>query len=174
MRTTPRFIKLLAATIAILLAAQGVVLATTVRRNGGPLTALRTATADGFDTTGSPNYRLIPGMGVSIGVPQGQRTQLVITFSGETSCDDVTVDEVEYCLVAVLVDGSPASPGDVIFDNSHDGASFESNSMQFVTGPLAAGSHTVRVMYRVDTGTGGSDAVFSVGYRTLTVLRSRV
>ena len=42
--------------------------------------------------------------------------------------------------------------------------------MQFVAGPLAAGSHTVRIRYRVDE----SEARFALVQRTHTVLRSKV
>ena len=47
------------------------------------------------------------------------------------------------CYVRVLVDGAEAAPGQVLFDSARDGGSplgQEANSMQFVAGPLSAGS----------------------------------
>ncbi len=42
--------------------------------------------------------------------------------------------------------------------------------MQFTAGPLSAGTHVVKVQYRVDE----NDGDFSLERRTMTVLRSKV
>jgi hypothetical protein len=78
-----------------------------------------------------------------------------------------------FCNIQVLVDGTAAVHGPVPFDSADDGPgnsvnSYEANSMQFVAGPKAAGTHTVRVQYSVS-----AFGQLSLLGRTLTVMRSK-
>ena len=165
MRTTPRSIKLLAATIAVLLTAQAAVLATT--SSGGPLTAMKAVTQDDLVTTPSLEAVEVRGMSLAVRVPEGEHAQFLISFASESLCRSPSRDT--WCFVEVLVDGVPASPGRVRFDGAADGRTWESNSMHWVSGPVAPGGHTVTVTYSADEG-----GRFSLDNRTLTVLRSRV
>ena len=174
MRTPPKIIKVLAGTIAVLLALQAGAIAAN-RRNGGPVTALRTASEAGTVHTEVVNrYRMVDGMSVTMRVPDGQQAHFVITFSAASHCSDQSGTRSAYCFVEVSVDGAPASPGQVVFDSAPDGTeavvAWETNSMQFVSGPHGPGTHGVKVKYRVDE----AGSSFSLDTRTLTVMRSRV
>jgi hypothetical protein len=160
--------------LGMLLAAESVVLAATVTKNGGAVTAVRTVTnGDYFATTTiSQTFVAVPAMSVTANVPTGQRGLLIITFFAVSQCIDDDTYTSTLCYIRVQVDGVSAPPGEVIFDSAGDGEdnALEANSMQFVSGPVSAGSHTVRVDWRVY----GSHSVFGLSARTLTVLRSRV
>lgn len=165
-----------AVALATLLA--GTAIGATLQKNGGPVTAVRTVTADdpvSIERTdpGSSAFTWtnVPGMSVNVGVPSGETGLLVITFSGQSQCTGTTA----FCQIRVLVDGNVAAPGAVIFDSTDDGPggsvnSYETNSMQFIAGPKRAGKHTVTVQYAISP---FSSAAFGLTARTLTVLRSR-
>ena len=173
-RVSPRLLAILVAVLGVMLAAETVVLAATVMRNGAPVTAVLTKTSDEYAFTDSTTLSGVPGMTAAVTVPSGERALLVITFSAVSACYDVNSSGANtvYCRVDATVDGVTVPPGQVNFDTAGDGESFawETNSMQFVAGPLDPGSHTVRIRYRVDE----SEGLFELSQRTLTVLRSRV
>jgi hypothetical protein len=155
--------------LALLLAVESVVLAATTR-NGGAVTAVRTVTGTDIVATSSQTYVAVPGMSVSVNVPSGEEALLVITFSAVTECF-VNAGIATFCQVRVRVDGSSPPPGALTFDSAADGVfGMEATSMQWVSGPLSAGPHTVRVDYRVDE----ANSLFYMTQRTLTVLRSKV
>jgi hypothetical protein len=160
--------------LAMLLAAESVVLAATVTKSGGAVTAVRTVTNGDYIavTTISQTFVAVPGMSVTVNVPSGQKGLLIITFSAVSQCIDDGTFTSTHCYIRVQVDGVSAPPGEVIFDSAGDGESFalEANSMQFVAGPVSGGSHTVRVDWRVNE----APSTFMISARTLTVLRSRV
>ena len=169
-RPSRRALLVLIAGLAVALAAETAVLAATVKLNGGAVRAVRTATADSDVSTTSTSLADVPGMSTTVSVPSGEKAILVITFTAESRCIG---SSTTLCIVRVLVDSSAAKPGDIAFDSAFDGNTFsapEANSMQFVAGPLSAGSHTVKVQYRVDEASSG----FDLRARTLTVLRSKV
>jgi hypothetical protein len=115
----------------------------------------------------------LAGMSMTMSVPSSQKALLIITFSAETNCyweGQMT----GFCGLRVLVDGSMPAPGEVFFNsvatNSGTGAGWQTNSMQWVAGPLSAGSHTITVQWHVDN----ASVHFGIDRRILTVLRSKV
>lgn len=182
-QTKPRFVRLASVIVAALLltvAAETAVLAVAVAKTGKAVTAVKVVTQSTLATTTSSTYANMPDMSTTITVPTNQQALLLITFSAETDCKLVEV-EFGYCLMRVLVDGSPAAPGQVIFDGTWnnrggtnpegDQVSMQANSMQFVAGPLGSGSHTVTVQWLVND---PLENQFRVQERTLSVLRARV
>ena len=173
----PVVIAALAMTVAVETAVLGVV----VSKSGKAVTAVKAVTETTLATTTSADWVNIPGMTTTINVPANQRALLIITFSAETVCYPDLYSRSGVCYVRVLVDGTPSTPSEVIFDGTfetyHDGpihlqAAAEVNSMQFVAGPLGSGTHTVTVQWLViDAAT---DTIFRMQERTLTILRSRV
>ena len=180
LRRPRRLASIVAAVLALLLAAQSVVLAATLVRGGKAVTAVRTVTATDFiEHLPKPGFGFedMPGMSTTINVPSNTRGLLIITLSSETNCGALAdlPDSTGYCYVRVLVDGVGAAPGAVVFDSLEGNPSgespyaWEANTMQFVAGPLEAGTHTIKVQWRVN------DSIsFWAGKRTLTVLRSKV
>ena len=173
----PVVIAALAMTVAVETAVLGVV----VSKSGKAVTAVKAVTETTLATTTSAEWVNIPGMTTTINVPASQRALLIITFSAETVCYAEQFQRSGACYVRVLVDGTPSTPSQVIFDGTWENytegaidfqAAAEVNSMQFVTGPLISGTHTVTVQWLVaDLAT---DTFFRMQERTLTILRSKV
>ena len=158
--------------LGALLAGSGVVVAASVIKSGKAVTAVKVVTDAAAVSTASQTYADVPGMSLSVTVPSGEKAVLLITFSAQSRCLDGS-GATAFCYARVLVDGNTALPGEVIFDSAADGNAanaYETNSMQFVVGPLNAGGHTVRVQTRVDEAVSS----FTMAHRTLSVLRSRV
>jgi hypothetical protein len=165
--------------MALALVLAGTAIGATLQKNGGPVTAVRTATADDQVSISvgkaqpDPIWVNVPGMAVTVTVPSGESGLLLITFSAQSQCNGTPGN---FCYVRVLVDGNVAQPGPIVFDSTDDGPynsvnSYEANSMQFVAGPKRAGTHSVRVQYGFAP---FASAGFTLTARTLTVLRSRV
>ena len=94
----------------------------------------------------------VSGMSVSMTVPSGEKALLLINYSMASTCVDQSGATL-FCYVRILVDGTEAPPGQVIFESAADGnisSAIEANSMQFVAGPLNAGSHTIKVQAYMD------------------------
>lgn len=144
-----------------------------IGRDGKAVTAVRTVIETTGATTTSQSFADIPSMTKTVSVPSGERGLLVITFSAVTRCSDSGATASAWCRVRVLVDGSEAPPGNLIFDGAAAGANngFQWNvhSMQWVLGRVNPGQHTVRVQYLVDE----ADGTFNVDRRSLTVMLSR-
>ena len=151
--------------LALVLMAGTVVLAATTK-TGGAVKGVKVVTETAAASISSNGYTDVQGMSVSMTVPSGEQALLLITFSAETQCRDGN-GSTTVCYLRVLVDGTNAAlPGQVAFDTAGDGnAEFthETNSMQFVTGPLSAGQHPVKVQAFVDE----IVSSFTFGGRTL-------
>ena len=153
------------------LAAASGALAASLVRNGGAVTAVRTATASDSISAPSTDWRDVPGLTVSSPVPDSQRALLVITFSAAMSCQKIGGNIVPFCGVRALVYGKVVEPGVVAVHSGGDYSSGQTSSMQWIAGPLSSGPHTVKIQWQT------SDVVnelFYMNARTLTVMRSRV
>lgn len=164
------------AVVALTTASMAGALAASVIKTGKSVTAVRAVMDDNYRYTASSTPVDMPSMTLSVNVPDNQRALLVITFSAESFC---TSESATYCWVRVMVDNSVASPGDVIWGSGvmsdYTGNSWQANSMQFVHGPVNAGSHTVKVQWWDSDNDGGNYfGDFVVESRTLSVLRARV
>jgi len=169
----PRLLLVAVFLLGALLAGSGVVVAAQVIKTGKAVTAVKvvTETSQSYANTAF-TWTDIAGMSTSVTVPSGEKAILLITFSAQSLCSDAS-GATTYCQIRVLVDGIAAPPGPVNFDSAADGNSAlaaEANSMQFVAGPLNAGSHTIKVQGLVDE----AQSTFVVRSRTLSILRSRV
>ena len=154
-----------------------------ISRTGKAVTATRLVMSYDAVSTTSTTPVALPDMSTTINVPANQRAVLVITFSGETNCRPDGFD-IGYCRVRVQVDDSYADPDVVAFDSTMDNFAetnagvrasedaWETNSIQFISGPLSAGSHQVSVLWWIEDTQ--EDTTFRMGARTLTVLRSKV
>jgi hypothetical protein len=170
----PRLLLVAVFLLGALLAGSGVVVAAQVIKTGRAVTAVKvvTETSQGYASTPF-TWTDIGGMSTSVTVPSGEKAILLITFSAQTTCTRSSATVSTYCQIRVLVDGAAALPGFVNFDSAADGNSAiapETNSMQFVAGPLNAGSHTIKVQGLVDE----AQSTFVLTSRTLSILRSRV
>jgi hypothetical protein len=154
--------------IVVAIAGGSAALAAALVKKGGAVTAVYTATATSTVSTTSNSYVDVPDMQVTVTVPSRQRALLIITFSAETFCLSNSGAQ-GGCFVTATVNGAGGpQPPSAIFASTT--AEYESHSMQFVAGPLAAGNHIVRIRYSPNV-VGG---YFEIGPRTLTVLRSKV
>jgi hypothetical protein len=163
-----RLAGILVLALAALVVTETAVLATTLSKKGGPVTKVKTVTADDAPVTTSTSFSNVPGMSVSMSVPSGQTALFVVTLSAVSTCYISAAIESALCYVRLLVDNNPAPPGDLVFISYASGAG--AHSMQFVAGPLSAGPHTVQVQWLVDH----EGATFQMAERTLTVLRSNI
>ena len=142
-RVTRRERLLLSITIglALLLVASTAALAVVTTKSGGAVKGVKVVTETAGTNMAVMTFTDIPGMSLSMTVPSGEKAHLLITFSASTSCIDSSGINTN-CFVRVLVDGTEALPGQVLFDTAADGDSLlarEASSMQFVAGPLLAG-----------------------------------
>jgi hypothetical protein len=164
-----RLLLVFVAALALTLVAATAVVAVAVKKNGGSVTAVRTATDSEPTSTIATSWFDVAGMSTTVNVPAGQKALLVISFSGETLCQDFDGTTL-VCQIRVTVDGVNAEPGEVVFDSQQANSGWSTNSMQFVRGSVNAGQRVVKVQFRVNE----SPAEFHIGDRTLTVLRSKV
>ncbi len=172
-----RLIGVVAIVLGLVITTATAALAVDLVKSGKSVTAVKTITSDAFNQTTSSTFSNMPGMSTTITVPANQKALLIITFSGETNC---LGNANGVCLIRVMVDNNAAPPGEIVFDSvgrtvpfQQDPVfSYQSNSMQFVAGPLNAGQHQVTVQWRMSdpSATNG----FTMNQRTLTILRSKV
>jgi hypothetical protein len=166
--------------LALLLAVSSVAVAASIAKSGKAVTALKVVTDDGnaepYAHTTSHEWTDIPGMSTTIKVPSRTKGLLLITFSAETRCTEDVGGTSAQCRIRALVDSSVVAPGEVSFadaagttDADYPWQVFEAHSMQFVAGPLSAGTHTVTLQYQVQNGT----PLFEHSNRTLSILRSK-
>jgi len=174
----PRLLLVAVFLLGALLAGSGAVVAATVIKSGKAVTAVKVATETDIAQINSSDpccaWSDIAGMSLSINVPSGERALLLITFSAQAMCSD-GYGTTARCSIMVLVDGNQALPGEVIFASAGDAVgaenfAIEANSMQFVAGPLNAGTHTIKVRGAPNE----PSTLFALNARTLSVLRSRV
>lgn len=168
-----RTIGLIVSALALLVA--GTAIGATLQKNGRTVTAVRTVTADTSVQTALSTWTDVPDMSVSVGVPSGERGLLVITFSGVHDCYAPGSGNAGQCRIRVLVDAAAAQPLEIVFASttSTNQHLYETNSMQFVAGPMQAGAHIVKVQFRTEPTT-PDPIYFMLESRTLTVLRSKV
>ncbi len=159
---TRRALALLVIGLCLALTAETVVLAAAVKRNGGAVTAVRTAVNPGYDNwTQSATPTDVVGMSVTVKVPAGERALLVATFSATSVCDG-------GCFVRAVVGSTTLTPDLAIVDSPDRHVPM---SRQWVSAVLNPGEYTVKIQYWV----GDSDGnIFILKDRILTVLRSKV
>jgi hypothetical protein len=170
----------LAIALALVIGAAGSVIAASVIKSGKSVTAVKTVTSADYTNTQSTTYVDVPGFSTTISVPATQQALLIITFSAPTECVKTSLEAAEAdCLVRILVDGAAVTSAETVMRSGRQittsgftGAGWTANSMQFVRGPLSAGSHTVNVQWKVFNYSGTSE--FQLDGASLTILRSRV
>lgn len=123
----------------------------------GGIQAAKVVTGSSSQTTTATSGNDLSGASTTIDMPAGQTGQILVTFSGESSC----YTGLGFCSVRLTVDGvelQPAAGTDFAFDTTDGGtetaASWEAHAIQRVSGTLAAGTHTVQVQWQVVGGTG--------------------
>src|SRR3954470_20509727 len=84
MSRVSRFVAFAAIALALVLA--GTAVGATLQKNGGPVTAVRTATADDNAHSTATTWTDVPGMSVAVNVPAGERALLIVTFSAVNQC----------------------------------------------------------------------------------------
>ena len=173
----PRLFVFVVLLVGTMLAGSGVVFAATMVSGGKAVTAVRTVTENSAQAIVAGNSQIdyvdLIGMSTTINVPSDTQALLIITFSAANSCVDGSAPPTAYCLVRVLVDGNLVPPGVTLLRGSADGSNslaIASNSMQFVYGPVSAGTHTVKVQGKPNE----DHSTFNIYGRTLTVLRSKL
>ena len=136
------------------------------------VTALYTATSNDVAVFGTfGNAQTVPGMWLTVNVPQRSLAIFLITFSAETNCVSEFPEGNAGCEIRATVDGKPASPGFVEFASAPDPSfHFQTQSMQFVAGPIGSGAHVVRIRWSVSE----ENMSFVVNGRTMSVLVSKV
>jgi hypothetical protein len=167
-----RLLLALVALLALSLVSATAVLALTTKLNGGAVKAVRTATADDPVSTTSSSWTDVPGMSTTVNVPSGTKALLVITFSGQSRCNDSGASPTVLCYVRALVNGVDASPGITILDSAAAGDntahSQGAHSFQWVMG-VNAGTKTVKIQWLVNE----SGDAFHLISRSMTVLRTK-
>ncbi len=158
-------------TLVAVLSIGGAALGDAIGRTGKTVTAVRAITND-VPVVIFPEQGMIDvaGMKPTITVPATERAILVITFSADTDCKVTNATSANQCNVRVLVDNNPVPPGVVLWARS-DALGTPSGgvrSMQWVTAPLNAGDHILKVQAQA-AGAGS----LRMGPMTLTVLRSK-
>ena len=177
-----RLVAVVVAATGLALLAETAALGFALTKSGKAVTGVKAVVSYDLITTTSDTPVAMPDMSTTIRVPAGQQALLIITFAGETNCRPLTLVS-GYCRLRVRVDQNYADPDVVAFDSTMDNLvtyqtdiygddSWETNSMQFVYGPVSAGTHTVTVLWWKEDD--ADDTIFRMGARTLTVLRSKV
>ena len=159
---TPMKIALLALTITLVAVAASVATAITFSSNvtGGrvtKVTAVRGTFVQVFtDDGGATTPTDLAGGSTTISVPAGQKALLLIRFSAATACYGGSVGGANTCYVQALVDGSPADPGEVRFDNNNgntESSQYEAHAMEWAKN-VGAGTHTIQIQVRIDDAPG--------------------
>jgi hypothetical protein len=136
-------------------------------RAGGPLTAVRTAVTvnDRYYSLGT-ELIAVPGAAVTMRVPTGERAIFIITFSAVVQCSG---PQGGICYWSAFVDNGQAPPGKVQVATTDADNPAQSQTFQWVTGPLGPGDHAVTM-----AGASTANTTLYLLARTLTVLRSKV
>ena len=118
-----------------------------------PLSNMEVVTNISGQFTNSDAWVDLNGATTTHVVPQGREGFILVTFGGESVCENT----LGYCAVRVLVNGteiSPANDLDIAFDSPEDSVPglepWESHTTQRVSDTLTAGTYTVQVQMRVD------------------------
>ncbi len=156
--------------LALMLAGASVALAVTAtHKYGGAVKALVTTVDPSGEVTTGTTPTKIGNLNTTITVPSSTRALLLITLSASGYCTGASAGT--NCYIDVFVDNTATSPSHVVWSADNGGmALLNSQSRQFVAGPLAAGTHTITV-----AGSGDNSASqLKLLQPTLTVLRSQV
>jgi len=138
-----------------------------------------TETAANSINTGMVSGADLPGATMTMIVPDGTQALFLIRFSAESAC----YGRVQgWCSLEILVNGQQTAPavGDsYAFDSvNHEGAQdYEGHAVERVTGPLGAGTYTVKVQRTIhisDDPPFVGQSVFRLDDWTLTVERIEV
>jgi hypothetical protein len=111
-------------------------------------TFVQTFTDDGGATTAMD----LAGGSTTVTVPSGQKALLLVRFSAATACYGGITSGSDSCYVQALIDGVPAPPGEVSFDNNNtntESTQYEAHAMEW-SKSVGAGSHTIQIQVRVD------------------------
>ena len=160
--TRPRVVAAvgLALTLAFGLATGAV--ATTLVRSG-QTKAVKVAADDSSYSAGGNGYTDIPGMSVTMTVPSNSKAFFLITFSAASSCSASGSCYVQALINGAYVDGS--SYALVVFASPN----FQTNSMQWVSPVMSAGTYTINIQTAANVG-----QTIDLASRTLSVLKSTV
>lgn len=115
----------------------------------------------------------LTGAGTSVAIPGTWGTGMILArFSSQVEVDGTDA----ACVVRILIGGSPAAPGERLFDDARENATaparaVESNTMEAYRADLGPGTYAVQVQFRRYGGL-VSDACF-LGPYTLVVERIR-
>lgn len=128
------------------------------------------------DDSGAATSVDLPGATTTIKVPSGQKATLLVRFSGETTCyGGYSPGGLDECFVQVLINGTPAAPGEVEFDtnngNTEHPLSFEAHSFEWSSDRLGPGTYAIQVQVRVDDSM-CCQVVFELARWTLAVERA--
>jgi hypothetical protein len=156
--------------MAALLVSESVAIAAVLTKSGGAVRAVKVVTSDESPSVTGGSWANVPGMALSLTVPSGETALFLMTLSAESGVS-ATVPTFGNGEVRVLVDGVAALPNDVVFDSYNEGGGAkESNSHEFVSGPLKPGAHDVRVQFR----TSNSFIRLHLDRPMLSILRAKV
>jgi hypothetical protein len=170
-------IAILALTITLVAVAASVATAITFSStvSGGSVTkvvAVRSTFQQVFtDDDGATTATDLIGSTVTMNVPSGQKALLLVRFSAATACYGGGASAAHVCHVQAIVDGSPAAPGEVAFDNNNantESTQYEAHAMEWAQN-VGAGSHTIKIQVRIDDSPGVVE--FDLNPWTLTVER---
>ena len=169
LNSRPRMVAVLISALSLVVLSETAVLATSFLLGGHVVEAIKVATDDVVVATTSTSWTSVPGMAFTLGVPSGEQGLFLATFSAESAC--AGPDESNFCYVRITMNGNVVVPGEVKFDSVENANRAETNSMQFLAGPMPAGQYAFKVQYRVSAPS--NKGWFQLVHRTFSVLRSQ-
>ena len=161
----PRLLVVVIALLGALLLTESVALAAlTLTRTGKTVTALKTVASDNLVSTNSEGFVDVPGMSLSVSVPDGTSALFMIDFSANSRCQSPGGGS---CQLRAAVDRTGVFPSPMYVPGA---TAWEVRTEHWVAGPLAAGSHVIKIQYSAPS----IPETFYLHNMTLTVLRSKV
>lgn len=117
------------------------------------VTSVRSTLLQGFtDDAGATTATDLTGASTTVTVSAGQKALLLVRFSAATACYGGAGAGSDSCYIRALIDGSPAAPGEVSFDNNNtntESTQYEAHAMEWAKG-VGAGTHTIQIQVRTD------------------------
>ena len=117
------------------------------------VTAVRSTFVQMFtDDGGATTATDLAGGSATVSVPPGQKALLLVRFSAATACYGGIAGGSDSCYVQALIDGTPAPPGEVSFDNNDantESTQYEAHAMEWAKA-VGAGTHTIQIQVRTD------------------------
>jgi hypothetical protein len=161
----PRLLVVLIALLGALLLTENVALAAlTLTRTGKAVAALKTVATDAVVSTSSEVFTDVPGMSLSVSVPDGTKALFMIDFSANSRCQS---QGAGYCQLRAVADGTAVFPSPMYVPGA---TAWEVRTAHWIAGPFAAGSHVIKIQYFAPS----IPETFYLNNMTLTVLRSKV